>query len=98
MKPIDALLVLIIAAILAAAITYIVRAKKKGVKCIGCPAAECCHASRNVSCAGCAGGAAGRSSVGRGEASCGDEGCGCGICSSGRGTCGCADDRDDAGR
>lgn len=34
--------VLVIVAILAAAITYIVREKKKGVKCIGCPYAQNC--------------------------------------------------------
>lgn len=33
---------LIIAACLAAAITYMVRAKKRGVKCIGCSAGGCC--------------------------------------------------------
>ena len=39
--------VAIIAAILAAAIIYIVRSKKKGRKCIGCPEGGCktcsCH-------------------------------------------------------
>lgn len=33
---------LIVVACLAAAITYIVKAKKKGVECIGCPAAGQC--------------------------------------------------------
>ena len=33
---------LIIAAILGAAVAYIVREKKKGAKCIGCPASDCC--------------------------------------------------------
>ena len=54
---------LIIAAMLAAAVAYIVRAKKKGVKCIGCPAAETCgasseslHSAGEGSCAGCGGG------------------------------------------
>lgn len=42
---IDIIVGLLIAAMAAAAITYIVRAKKRGVKCIGCPAAgSCCHA------------------------------------------------------
>ena len=35
----------IIAAILAAAIAHIVRAKKRGVKCIGCPDSGCCSHS-----------------------------------------------------
>ena len=51
MKPIDIILVLVIAAIVAAAVTYIVRAKKKGVKCIGCPAAADCAKKW---CSGCA--------------------------------------------
>lgn len=42
MKPIDIIIILIIAVILGAAIAYIVRAKKKGTKCIGCPAGDCC--------------------------------------------------------
>ena len=42
MKPIDIIIILIIAVILGATIAYIVRAKKKGTKCIGCPAGDCC--------------------------------------------------------
>ena len=34
--------ILVIALILALAITYIVRQKKKGIKCIGCPSAKTC--------------------------------------------------------
>jgi len=44
---IDAIIAIIIAAIVGIAIAYIVRARKKGVKCIGCPAAGCCSAKRN---------------------------------------------------
>ena len=51
MKPIDIILVLVIAAIVAAAVAYIVKAKKKGVKCIGCPAAADCA---KKCCSGCA--------------------------------------------
>ena len=40
MKPIDILIILVIAVIIGAAIAYIVRAKKKGAKCIGWPAAR----------------------------------------------------------
>lgn len=36
---------LVLAAILAAAITYIVKQRKKGVKCIGCPDAGSCGSS-----------------------------------------------------
>lgn len=37
--------VIIIAVCIAAAVTYIIRAKKKGVKCIGCSAGGCCSGS-----------------------------------------------------
>lgn len=36
----------ILAILLGAAITYIVRAKKRGVKCIGCPAAGSCSSCK----------------------------------------------------
>lgn len=42
----DIIAVLIILAILAVAIAYIVKAKKKGAKCIGCPAAGCCQMNK----------------------------------------------------
>lgn len=39
---------LIIAAAVCAALIYIVKAKKKGAKCIGCSAAgTCCHCSHD---------------------------------------------------
>ena len=51
MKPIDFVIVAVIALILGAAILYIRKAKKKGVKCIGCPDAGACSGK----CAGCSG-------------------------------------------
>ena len=42
---------LILLVILGGSITYIVRAKKKGVKCIGCPDGAKCSGN----CAGCSG-------------------------------------------
>ena len=46
----------IIVILVAAAVTYIVRAKKKGVKCIGCPDSGCCskthHQDEETGC-GC---------------------------------------------
>lgn len=42
----------IVLIILGAAIIYIYKEKKRGVKCIGCPAAEAC-ASRNSGVAEC---------------------------------------------
>lgn len=47
-KLIDIVLVLILLLILGAAIAYIVRAKKNGAKCIGCPAnGSCGHAGKS---------------------------------------------------
>lgn len=40
----------IVAIILTAAITYIVRAKRRGVKCIGCPVAGSCSSTQQASC------------------------------------------------
>ena len=48
----NVILALVIAAILALAVGYIYKAKKKGAKCIGCPDSGTCGGS----CAGCAGG------------------------------------------
>ncbi|MBQ8604795.1 MAG: FeoB-associated Cys-rich membrane protein [Oscillospiraceae bacterium] len=39
------ILIAVLALILGAAITYIIKAKKAGVKCIGCSAAGCCSAA-----------------------------------------------------
>ena len=44
------ILIFILAAVLGGAIFYIVRAKKKGSKCIGCPDSGC-----SGHCAGCKG-------------------------------------------
>jgi len=57
----DFVIVIVVVAILAVAITYIIKEKKRGVKCIGCPAgAECGHSHGEASgcggnCAGCSG-------------------------------------------
>ena len=48
----NVILILVLVAILGGAIAYIVRAKKRGVKCIGCPAAETCGEKKG-SCSGC---------------------------------------------
>ena len=55
MNPVDILIVAIIAVILGLAIFYIHRAKKKGVKCIGCPDGATCSGH----CSGCSGNCAG---------------------------------------
>lgn len=51
----DLLLVIIIALILGLVIFYLWRAKKKGVKCVGCPDSGSCSGK----CAGCSGCACG---------------------------------------
>lgn len=48
METVDILIVAVIIAILAFAIWYIRREKKKGAKCIGCPSGSNCG-----SCSGC---------------------------------------------
>lgn len=48
------IVVAVILIIIGAAIVYIVKEKKKGVKCIGCPAAAECAKRRNAASAcGC---------------------------------------------
>ncbi|MBQ8001844.1 MAG: FeoB-associated Cys-rich membrane protein [Clostridia bacterium] len=44
------IVILILAAIFAFAVGYIVKAKKSGAKCIGCPAGGCCEAKNNPGC------------------------------------------------
>jgi len=46
---------LVLAVILGGAVWYLIRAKKKGVKCIGCPDGAKCAGS----CSGCAGNCSG---------------------------------------
>ena len=42
MNPIDYIIILIVLLIIGAALFYIIRAKKKGQKCIGCPFSKTC--------------------------------------------------------
>ena len=46
----DFLIILIVAGIVGAAILYIRKEKKRGVQCIGCPAAEACAKHRQGGC------------------------------------------------
>ena len=49
MKPVDIIIIAVLLAILGGAIFYIRKARKKGVKCIGCPeGTKCCG-----NCAAC---------------------------------------------
>ena len=52
MNPIDYVIIAVVAVILGLVIWYIGRAKKKGAKCIGCPAGGNCSGQ----CSGCSGG------------------------------------------
>lgn len=48
----DLIIVIILLGLIGAAVTYIVKAKKRGVKCIGCPSgSQCPH-----KCSGCGSG------------------------------------------
>lgn len=51
MQPIDWIILGVIALVLGLVIFYIIRAKKKGVKCIGCPDGKTCSGK----CNGCSG-------------------------------------------
>lgn len=52
------IVIAIIVLVLGASIAYIVKEKKKGVRCIGCPAAGSCqsHQNKKHSESGCGGG------------------------------------------
>lgn len=45
----------VLALILGAAILYIYRAKKRGVKCIGCPSGQACASAQGGCSGGCSG-------------------------------------------
>ena len=48
--------IIILAAVISAAISYVYRAKKRGTKCIGCPDGPKCSGS----CGGCSGNCCGK--------------------------------------
>ena len=52
MTPTDIVVIIIIALIIGGASFYIIRAKKRGQKCIGCPDAKACSGNC-ASCQGC---------------------------------------------
>lgn len=54
MNPVDILVIAVIVLILGLVVFYIHRAKKKGVKCIGCPDGATCS-GHCAGCSGCAG-------------------------------------------
>ena len=68
----NAILIVVLVVILGGAVAYIVKAKKNGVKCIGCSAGGSCGGKKGASlqdgCGGCSGC----------NSSSNDGGCGCG--------------------
>lgn len=55
---IDYIVGAVLGILIGAAIAYIIREKKRGVACIGCPAAGTCGAKKHPGSAGCSCGAA----------------------------------------
>jgi len=53
MEMIDFAIVVLVAAIIGVAAGYIVRSRKKGKKCIGCPDGCSCSKNSESSCGGC---------------------------------------------
>lgn len=51
MGPIDFVVIAVIALIVGGAVAYIIKAKKSGKKCIGCP--DSCSCSKSGGCSGC---------------------------------------------
>lgn len=54
----DIVVILIVAVIFTLALRYIIKAKKNGAKCIGCPSGGCCCSEndknkQSASCCGC---------------------------------------------
>ena len=52
MQPQDVIILAAILLIIGGAFAYIVRAKRKGNKCIGCPNAACCSRLGTADCEG----------------------------------------------
>ncbi len=46
------IIIAILVVIIGCAIAYIVKAKKKGIKCVGCPNAEMCSKAQKQKCSG----------------------------------------------
>ncbi len=49
------IVIAVIAVIIGLAVVYIIREKKRGVKCIGCPDGATCGGNCSGGCAGCSG-------------------------------------------
>lgn len=55
MTPTDIIAILAILLIIGGAVFYIIKAKKSGKKCIGCPDSASCSSKNQGGCAGCCG-------------------------------------------
>ena len=55
MGPVDYIVLAVILAIIGGAALYIYKAKKKGIKCIGCPEGATCGGNCSSGCSGCSG-------------------------------------------
>ncbi|MBQ9745104.1 MAG: FeoB-associated Cys-rich membrane protein [Clostridia bacterium] len=49
MEPIDIIVIAVICLIIGGASAYIIKAKKSGKKCIGCPDSASCHSKKKAS-------------------------------------------------
>lgn len=49
----DFIIVAVLVLIVGAAVTYIIKEKKRGVKCVGCPDAKTCGGNCQGGCSGC---------------------------------------------
>lgn len=60
----DLIVVAIVLVVIAASVAYIVKEKKKGVRCIGCPAAGTCGSHQHEGESGCGGNCSGNTCSG----------------------------------
>lgn len=51
----DFIVILVVILIVGVAVAYIIKAKKAGVKCIGCPFEQSCSSQANAEITGCGG-------------------------------------------
>ncbi len=81
----NAILIVVLVAVIGGAVAYIVKAKRNGVKCIGCSAGGNCGRKKDAPMQGGCGSCSGCNS-------CSNGGCGCGFHGGGddiRENCGC---------
>ena len=52
MEPIDIAVIAVIVIVIGAAVAYIIKAKKSGKKCIGCPDSCSCSSNKKMKCSG----------------------------------------------